>query len=202
VFSSGWHLHQSLLHQSGHGTENAFVPNSTDAVLSDVGRHYLAGQLAHARAISAFAVPTINGYKRFQSYSMAPDRVLWATENRAAMLRVTGSVADATTHLENRVGEPAANPYLYLASQLTAGLNGIERELPLGPAADEPYETEAPRLPATLAEALDALAEDTEFAQTFDKKFIDYYIGIKRHELARFNASVTEWEHHEYFDLF
>src|SRR5262249_40898175 len=94
VFSSGWHLHQSLLRQNGHGTENAFLPKGTDAVLSDVGRHYLAGQLNHARAISAFAVPTINGYKRFQSYSMAPDRVLWAADNRAAMLRVTGSATD------------------------------------------------------------------------------------------------------------
>ncbi|MFJ2008044.1 glutamine synthetase family protein [Streptomyces chartreusis] len=202
VFSSGWHLHQSLLHTSANGGENAFVPSGQQAVLSEVGRQYLAGQLRHACAASAFAVPTINGYKRFQSYSMAPDRVLWAKDNRAAMLRVTGSAADHSTHVENRVGEPTANPYLYMASQLTAGLNGIDQRLELGPAADQPYETEAPRLPATLAEALQSLAEDAEFTQAFGKQFVEYYLGIKRHELARFNASVTDWEHNEYIDLF
>ena len=207
VFSSGWHLHQSLLLAGPDGPRNAFLPTGDDATrddapLSEVGRGFLAGQLRHARAASAFAVPTINGYKRFQSYSMAPDRVLWALGSRAALLRVTGSAADGSTHLENRVGEPSANPYLYLAAQLVAGLNGIEHGWDPGPPADEPYETEAPRLPATLGEALDALAEDTEFRRSFGARFADYYIGIKRHELARFHAAVTEWEQREYFELF
>ena len=200
VFSSGWHLHQSLVRESSG--ENAFVPGDPGAVLSDTGRHYLAGQLRHARAASAFAVPTINGYKRFKTYSLAPDRVTWASDNRAALLRVTGSAEDGSTHLENRVGEPTANPYLYLASQLTAGLRGIEQGLELGPAADEPYETDAPRLPATLGAALQALTEDTEFAEALGKQFVDYYLGIKHHELARFHAEVTDWEQREYFDLF
>jgi glutamine synthetase len=204
VFSSGWHLHQSLLLAGPDGPRNAFLPTPADGggPLSQVGRGFLAGQLRHARAASAFAVPTINGYKRFQSYSMAPDRVLWAMGSRAALLRVTGSAADGSTHLENRVGEPSANPYLYLAAQLVAGLNGVERGWDPGPAADEPYETEAPRLPATLGEALDALAEDTEFRDSFGARFADYYIGIKRHELARFHAAVTDWEQREYFELF
>ena len=203
VFSSGWHLHQSLLLAGPDGPRNAFLPDPADGgPLSPVGRGYLAGQLRHARAASAFAVPTINGYKRFQSYSMAPDRVLWAMGSRAALLRVTGSAADGSTHLENRVGEPSANPYLYLAAQLVAGLNGVERGWDPGPAADEPYETEAPRLPATLGEALDALAEDTGFRDSFGTRFADYYTGIKRHELARFHAAVTDWEQREYFELF
>ena len=208
VFSSGWHLHQSLLRAGPDGPRNAFLPaagqdaGGDDGPLSQVGRGFLAGQLRHARAASAFAVPTINGYKRFQSYSMAPDRVLWALGSRAALLRVTGSAADGSTHLENRVGEPSANPYLYLAAQLVAGLNGVEHGWDPGPAADEPYETEAPRLPATLGEALDALAEDTEFRESFGARFADYYIGIKRHELARFHAAVTDWEQREYFELF
>lgn len=198
VFSSGWHLHQSLQ----EGERNAFVPRTGEHPLSPVGQRFLAGQLHHARAASALAVPTINGYKRFQSYSMAPDRVLWATDNRAAMLRVCGAAADGSTHVENRIGEPAANPYLYLASQLTAGLNGIDNDLPLGPAATEPYETAAPLLPATLGEALDALAADTVFVEAFGAKFVESYLGIKRHELARFHAAVTDWEQQEYFTLF
>ncbi|HEU5025416.1 MAG TPA: glutamine synthetase family protein [Spirillospora sp.] len=198
VFSSGWHLHQSLLRNG----DNAFVAAEPGAALSDVGRHYLAGLLRHAAAASVFAVPTINGYKRFRSYSMAPDRVLWAVDNRAAMLRVTGSAADRSTHVENRVGEPTANPYLYMASQLTAGLNGIEHGWEPGPAADEPYETEAPLLPATLEEALQALLSDTQFAHALGERFVRYFVDVKRHELARFNAAVTDWEHSEYFDLF
>ncbi|WP_028921249.1 glutamine synthetase family protein [Pseudonocardia acaciae] len=200
VFSSGWHLHQSLLRADG--LANAFVPERDGTVLSEVGSRFLAGQLRHARAASAFAVPTINGYKRFQSYSMAPDRVLWSAGNRAALLRVTGSAAAGSTHVENRVGEPSANPYLYMGAQLTAGLNGIEHAWDPGPAADEPYETEAPRLPGTLDEALDALAADTVFADAFGARFVAHYIGIKRHELARFHAAVTDWEHQEYFGLF
>lgn len=202
VFSSGWHLHQSLLHKGVREGENAFVADASDEILSDVGRHYLAGQLRHAAAASVFAVPTVNGYKRFQAYSMAPDRVSWAKDNRAAMLRVTGSAAERSTHVENRIGEPVANPYLYMASQLTAGLNGIEQRWELGPAADEPYETDAPLLPATLGEALQALDADTEFAHAIGKQFVEYYIGIKRHELSRFNAAVTDWEQSEYFELF
>ncbi|GEL20288.1 glutamine synthetase family protein [Pseudonocardia asaccharolytica] len=202
VFSSGWHLHQSLLRPAGEGPVNAFIPEQHEAILSTLGQHYLAGQLRHARAASAFAVPTINGYKRFQPYSMAPDRVLWGRDNRAAMLRVTGSAADGSTHLENRVGEPGANPYLYMASQLIAGLNGVENKWELESAADEPYETDAPRLPATLGEAIDALAADTQFARAVGEKFVDYYIGIKRHELKRFHSAVTDWEQNEYFGLF
>ena len=198
VFSSGWHLHQSLL----RGEDNAFVPDDPSEHLSAAGRNFLAGQLRHARAASVFAVPTINGYKRFRAYSMAPDRVTWARDNRGAMLRITGSAADGSTHVENRVGEPAANPYLYLATQLMAGLNGVAGGWEPGPAADEPYETDAPQLPATLAEALDALEADREFACLLGEAFTAYYLGIKRHEVSRFNAAVTDWEQHEYFELF
>ena len=72
-----------------------------------------------------FAAPTVNGYKRFRPYSFAPDRVAWAIENRGALVRVQGSPGDAGAHVEYRAGEPAANPYLYLASSLAAGLDGV-----------------------------------------------------------------------------
>ncbi|MGW9027740.1 glutamine synthetase family protein [Streptomyces sp. NPDC055722] len=202
VFSSGWHLHQSLLRMGDSGPENAFVPDESEAVISGIGRQYIAGLLRHARAASLFAVPTVNGYKRFQPYSMAPDRVAWARDNRAAMLRVTGSADGGSTHVENRIGEPCANPYLYMASQLTAGLEGIEHGWEPGAATEQPYESQAPRLPVTLDEAVRALAEDTDFVEAFGKQFVDYYIGIKRHEFARFEAAVTDWEQREYFELF
>src|SRR5207253_8091257 len=112
IMSSGWHLHQSL-RKNG---VNAFVSDKED--LSETGKQYLAGLLAHARASSALSTPTINGYKRYRPYSLAPDRVVWGKENRGAMLRVVGGPGDPGTRIENRIGEPAANPYLYFASQI------------------------------------------------------------------------------------
>ena len=196
VMSSGWHLHQSL---SKDG-RNAFLPEKGD--LSDTGAQWLAGLLAHARAACAFATPTINGYKRYRPYSLAPDRVVWGKENRGALVRVIGGAGDPGTRIENRIGEPAANPYLYLASQIHSGMDGMARKLPLPPSADAPYEAKADMLPATLAEALRALKDDKVFCDAFGQAFIDYYCRIKEAEIARFNSEVSEWEHREYFDLF
>jgi glutamine synthetase len=147
-------------------------------------------------------VPTVNGYKRFVPYSMAPDRVLWAYDNRAAMIRVVGSARAGDVHVENRVGEPAANPYLAIAAQLLAGLDGIDQGLDPGPSADEPYATEATRLPTSLGEAVAALDEDTELRALLGPALVDHYVGLKRAEVARFEAAVTDWEQREYLHLF
>lgn len=196
VMSSGWHLHQSLTRNG----LNAFTSDRED--LSETGKQYLAGLLAHARASSAFATPTINGYKRYRPYSLAPDRVIWGKENRGAMLRVVGGPRDPDTRIENRIGEPAANPYLYFGSQIYCGLDGIERKLVLTRAADTPYETKAEPLPRTLDEALFHLRADRALRDGFGATFIDYYCRIKEAEIARFNLEVSDWEHREYFDLF
>ena len=196
VMSSGWHLHQSLTRNG----LNAFTSDRED--LSETGKQYLAGLLAHARASSAFATPTINGYKRYRPYSLAPDRVVWGKENRGAMLRVVGGPRDPDTRIENRIGEPAANPYLYFGSQIYCGLDGIERKLVLTRAADTPYETKAEPLPRTLDEALFHLRADRALRDGFGATFIDYYCRIKEAEIARFNLEVSDWEHREYFDLF
>ena len=102
--------------------------------LSPLGRHYLAGLLQHARASAVFATPTINGYKRYRAYSLAPDRAIWGRDNRGVMVRMLGGANDPATRLENRIGEPAANPYLYMASQILAGLDGIDRAARATPA--------------------------------------------------------------------
>jgi glutamine synthetase len=197
--ASGWHLHQSLVSRDGG---NAFMPARDDEVLSSTGRGYLAGLLAHARASAVFTTPTLNGYKRYRSYSLAPDRAIWARDNRGAMIRVLGGPHDPATRLENRVGEPAANPYLYMASQILAGLDGIDRNLDPGPSADAPYETKAAPLPRSLREAVSALDEDRFFRGAMGDQFIDYYVFIKNAEIARFEMEVTEWEQAEYFDIF
>jgi glutamine synthetase len=198
VMSSGWHLHQSLT----RGGKNAFVPESEKEVLSPVGQSYLAGLLAHARGATALATPTINGYKRYRPYSLAPDRVIWGRDNRGALIRVIGGGKDPATRLENRVGEPAANPYLYFASQIYSGLDGMSRKLSPPPPADTPYEAKAELLPRTLAEALECLRKDEALCQGLGRQFVDYYCTIKEAEIARYNLEVSEWEQREYFDLF
>src|SRR5205085_8294823 len=182
TFSSGWHLHQSLL--DAKSKANAFM--APDGVLSPLGRSFLAGLLAHARAAAVFTTPTLNGYKRYRPYQLAPDRVIWGRDNRGVMVRALAAPGDPATRLENRVGEPAANPYLYMASQVLSGLDGIERTLDPGPPADTPYEAEAEMLPKSLAEAVAALREDACFRDGLGAGFVDYFARIKEAEIARF----------------
>jgi len=124
------------------------------------------------------------------------------------MIRVIGQPGDPATHLENRAGEPAANPYLYMTSQIYSGLDGIARRTEPGQSADTPYESPAPALPKNLGEALTALRADDCLREGFGAAFIDYYAHLKNAELARFKAEVkdqaepTAWEQREYFDLF
>ena len=211
VMSSGWHLHQSLVHLATG--ENAFMrpqahpdagPGDARQRLSDLGCHYLAGLLEHARATAALCTPTINGYGRFRPHAMAPQSVGWGRDHRGALLRVIAQPGDGASRIENRLGEPAANPYLYMASQIHAGLHGIDaRSLP------EPSQDLAPHppagssraLPTGLGPALQALEADPVLIEGFGRSFIDYYLSVRRHELARFDAAEDklEFERREYF---
>jgi glutamine synthetase len=209
-YSSGWHLHQSLRNSFG---ENVFAPTANEA-LSETGKHYLGGLLANAAASTVFATPTVNGYRRYRPNSLAPDRAGWGYDHRGAMVRVLGGAGDPATRMENRIGEPAANPYLYIASQIIAGLDGMERRLDPGPREDEPYAADRPTLPPTLGAALEALERDALFRRELGDVFVEYYLRLKRSELGRFSAWLkengnagtgeepTEWEQNEYFDFF
>ena len=209
AFSSGWHLHQSLIDRKTK--VNAFVSGDKE-ILSPLGRSFLAGLIANARGSAAFGAPTLNGYKRYHGVNtMAPVRAVWARDNRGVMVRVMGHPGDPATHLENRVGEPLANPYLYMASQIHAGLDGMTRKLIPAPSADDPYErseSNAESLPNNLEEALGILSSSGCFRSGFGAAFVDYYVAIKRFEIARAvkdggmsGTEVTAWEHREYFDL-
>jgi glutamine synthetase len=208
LFASGWHLHQSLVSRAND--ENAFMVKEAvkegvkegGEPLSAFGKAYLAGLLAHARSSAAFTTPTVNGYKRYRSYSLAPDRAIWGRDNRGVMIRVLGGADDPATRLENRIGEPAANPYLYMASQILSGLDGVDRKLDPGPSADTPYETKAEWLPKSLREAVSALSDDAFFRKALGEQFVDYYVHIKNAEIDRFQAEVSDWEQREYFEMF
>jgi glutamine synthetase len=208
IMASGWHLHQSLVHADSGA--NAFVremparqSSPTDAAytLSATGEHYLAGLLAHARGMAVFCTPTANGFGRFRPNALAPQSVLWGRDNRGAMLRVIGQCGDAATRIENRIGEPAANPYLYLASQIHAGLDGIERRLAAPPATDAPYADTATRLPTSLGEALQALHEDAVLTEAIGPAFVDYFVRLKEAEQLRFEQAgdKDDFQRREYF---
>ncbi len=200
-FSSGWHLHQSLC--DADTESNLFAAESdSDQILSPIGRQFVAGILEHTAAATVFSTPTINGYKRYAPHSFAPYRITWAEENRGAMIRVLGEPGDPATHIENRAGEPCANPYLYMASQIAAGLDGIERGLDPGVPDASPYEADKPRLPASLMEAAAALKQSEMFRRTFGDGFVDYFLGVKQSEIDRFLSHVTDWEQREYFEVY
>ena len=199
-FSSGWHLHESLRMSSDGG--NAFTGADGEA-LSEVGTQFVAGILEHAIPMTVFSTPTITGYKRFKPYSFAPDRVNWAMENRGAMIRVQGEPGDETAHIENRMGEPAANPYLYMAANIAAGLDGIRNSKTPPPIVEaDPYASDSPRLPVSLWEAVDALREDKFFRSQFGDPFIEFMLMVKKSEIDRFLSEVTDWEQREYFEIF
>jgi glutamine synthetase len=211
-YASGWHLHQSLVDAASG--KNLLAPHRAGEPLSALGLHYLAGTLRHAGPSTAFATPTVNGYRRFRANSLAPDRAGWANDNRGAMIRVLGGFDDPATRLENRAGEPAANPYLYILSQVVTGLAGIEGKLAPPPADDAPYAAERPLLPKSLPQALDALDQEPLFRRELGDIFVDYFVKLKRSEWTRYQrwaeetgASLqseepSEWEQNEYFDFF
>ena len=201
AFASGWHLHQSLTHVSDGA--NAFMPATSETLLSPTGLQFAAGILSNASASAVFTTPTVNGYKRYRPNSLAPDRAVWGRDNKGAMLRVIGAgPSDEATRVENRIGEPAANPYLYIASQIFSGLDGIERGLEPPPPTDDPYLADGEKLPTNLMDAVTELERSSMFRAAMGDRFIDYLLHIKRAEISRFLSTVTDWEHREYFEIF
>ncbi|MBL8329048.1 MAG: glutamine synthetase [Rubrivivax sp.] len=208
VMSSGWHLHQSWVDR--HTGRNVFGREQPAAgatlqdagwSLSDLGEHVLAGLLWHAPGCTLLCTPTANGYARFRPQALAPQAVLWGRDNRGAMLRVIGEPGDESTHLENRLGEAAANPYLYLASQVEAGLDGLCRQLRAPPATDDPYGAPAAALPRSLDEAIAAFLADEVMVQGISESFARHLVRLKRAEAQRFEQAQDkdEFQRREYF---
>ena len=203
--ASGWHLHQSLVDGQGRNamTRDMAAGAASDArqVLSDLGAHWLAGLLAHAAGLAAICATSIPAYARFRGSVMAPQAAVWGRDNRGAMLRVIGRPGDAGTRIENRIGEPMANPYLTMAAQIHAGLHGLRQGLLPPPSADTPYAPGHPGLPQSLADALDALTADSVLQQGLGAPMVALYRAIKRQELARHAQAEDKpaWERREYF---
>ena len=206
--ASGWHLHQSLVDAAGGNAmqrlASAGAADDARQVLSDAGVHWLAGLLHHASGMAALCAPTIPAYDRFQGSLMAPQAAHWGRDNRGALLRVLGAPQDPATRIENRLGEPMANPHLMIAAQIWAGLDGLQRKLEPGPATQDPYAGAAPALPGSLSQALDALAANPVLQQGLGPVMASVFEAVKRQELKRFAAATDplQWQRCEYFARF
>ncbi|HVB74173.1 MAG TPA: glutamine synthetase family protein [Ktedonobacteraceae bacterium] len=211
VNGSGMHTHQQLInHATG---KNAFVDEQGEYGLSETGRYFIAGQLAHASAMCAILAPLVNSYKRLVAGYEAPVYINWGRVNREALIRVPrpGTDRQLTARIEMRCCDPSCNPYLALAVMLRAGLDGIARKLPLTPAMDESLflrdEGERQRhlsrlLPATLGEALDALSEDTLIRDALGDSLYEGFIEAKTIEWTQYRKQVHPWELERYLPVF
>jgi glutamine synthetase len=197
---SGCHLHMSLWNRETGA--NAFLDPADEAGLSPVARAFVAGQLAHAPALVALANPTVNCYHRLKPHTFAPSNVSWGVEDRTALVRVKGA-GDESCHVEMRGGAAASNPYLTAAGTLAAGLLGIEQQLELAPEVSGPSENDPalPKLAQSLEEALDGLEADTAMREVLGEDFVKLFATVKRFELGRFRAHVTDWERDEYLEI-
>jgi glutamine synthetase len=192
---------------------NAFVraapaPGTTPAdathTLSDTGAAWLGGLLAHARGMTVLCTPTANGFGRFRPNALAPQAVVWGRDNRGAMLRVVGGAGDGATRIENRIGEPAANPYLYMAAQIHAGLDGLARGLRPPPATEAPYALDAERIPTHLPDALAALQADDALVGGLGADVVRWFSRVKQSEHQRHAQAEdkADFERREYFSRF
>lgn len=193
---SGFHLHFSCVDADG---ANVFDDPAGPYGLSRAAHSAVAGILRHAPAIAAVLNPTVNSYKRFGPDTLAPWLVDWGLDNRSAMVRVPPERGPGA-RLEVRLGDASANPYLATAACVAAAYLGIRDELePPAPLEGYGYDTsKSPVLPASLTEALDAFAADTELTGLLGKEFADAFLTYKRDEVGRFVRHVTDWEFAEY----
>jgi glutamine synthetase len=167
--------------------------------MSDLGKQFLAGQLACLRDLTLFLAPNVNSYKRFAAGSFAPTAVAWGRDNRTCSLRVVGH--GSSLRVENRVPGGDVNPYLAIAAIVAAGLHGIDQGLEL---EDEhignAYESDKPRVPTSLREARDLFAASEFAREAFGKDVVEHYANMATVELAAFDTAVTDWERYRGFE--
>jgi glutamine synthetase len=195
---SGFHVHVSLEREG----RNSFAdPDDPDGI-SPAMRSFIAGVLLHTSALMALLNPTVNAYRRIVSDPLAPKHANWGWDNRLAMVRVPPERGGAT-RIEVRLGDGSANPYLTVAAILFAGLHGVRESLPLQPpiAGDgtgaAPDERGIP-LARSLEASLAALEQDEVLRALLSPELVDTFLQLKRHEIARHQSWVSDWEIEEY----
>lgn len=204
VSGSGMHVHQSLTYKA-NGT-NAFSDPGDSHGLSKIAKHFIAGQLAHARGMCAVVAPLTNSYKRLVAGYEAPVYISWGRINRSALIRIPRAHTHESTRLELRCPDPSCNPYLAFAVMLAAGLDGIQRELPIPEATEEDVYliANAKRgvklnvLPGSLEEAVAEMEKDTVIREALGNHTFERFISAKRLEWEDYRLEVTPWELDKY----
>jgi glutamine synthetase len=205
---SGMHTHQSLFKEG----RNAFFDADDEWHLSEVGKAFIAGQLRHARELSAIFAQWVNSYKRLVPGYEAPVYVAWSRRNRSALIRIPlyKPGAEQATRAEIRCPDPACNPYLTFAALLHAGLEGIEHGYELPPpmetnlyhlTAEERRERGIISLPETLGEAIDELAQSDLMRRALGDHIFDNYVKLKRAEWDEYRVQLTPWELDRYLPV-
>ena len=188
------HIHQSLW--SIDGKEAQFVDKGAAHGMSDLMKHYLAGQLAHASDITYFLAPYINSYKRFMTGTFAPTRAVWSFDNRTAGFRICGADTKAI-RVECRVGGADLNPYLAFAALIAAGLDGIEKKMALEPeVSGDIYDTsrQLRDIPKTLRDATVLMDGSSFLRGAFGDDVIDHYVHTAKWEQFEFDRRITDLE--------
>ena len=203
INGSGMHCHQSIFNQGG---ENLFYNSQDPFKLSELAYHFIAGQLHHARALSAVLAPTVNSYKRLVPGYEAPVYIGWAQVNRSALIRIPQPMPDDanTVRLELRCPDPSTNPYLAFNAMLAAGLDGIDRALtcphPLSNlnvyelTREERLEMGIEMLPGSLYEALKAFQSDQVLQDALGNSLTEAFLNSRQTEWETFRTQVTDWE--------
>lgn len=189
---SSSHIHQSLWTLDG---KPAFADDADAHGMSPVMKQFLAGQLAHAREITAFLAPYVNSYKRFCIGLFAPTKAVWSADNRTAGFRICGEHTKAV-RVECRIPGSDVNPYLACAALLAAGLAGIEQKLELEPEMKgDMYNTANIReIPHTLREAADLLKGSAMLRAAFGDDVVDHYHHAAQWEISETDRVVTDFE--------
>ncbi|GAA1265059.1 glutamine synthetase family protein [Kitasatospora nipponensis] len=189
------HIHLSLRDAAGAPVMAGEGPGG----FSKVMEHFLAGQLACLADFALLLAPTVNSYKRYVPGSFAPTAIAWGRDNRTCALRVVGH--GHSLRFENRVPGGDVNPYLAVAALIAAGLHGVEQELELEPEfTGNAYASDAPRVPATLRDAVELFERSEVAAEAFGKDVVRHYTHAGRTELTAFEAAVTDWERRRGFE--
>jgi glutamine synthetase len=210
VNGSGMHVHQSLFHAASE--ENAFIDSNDEYGLSKVARHFIAGQLSHARGMCAVLASLVNSYKRLVPGYEAPVYISWARVNRSALIRVPRITPEKpkSTRIELRCPDPSSNPYLAFAVMLAAGLDGIRQEMELPPPIEENlYHFNEERLvqsgirtlPGSLIEAVEELERDDVIRHALGDHICERFVEAKREEWDEYRMQVTPWELERYLPI-
>jgi glutamine synthetase len=211
INGSGMHVHQSLF--SLDGKTNLMHDPKGEYQLSDLAKHYIAGQLKHIRAMNAVLNPTVNSYKRLVVGYEAPVYVAWGQRNRSALIRIPRITKgrEKAVRAELRCPDPTANPYLAFAAMLAAGLDGIEKKMPAPAPVEENIfeftdETAAARGITTVAkslmEALDELQKDTVLREALGDFCVEKLVEAKTAEWDSYRMSVSQWELDRYLEVY